>query len=272
MILGADSISVSYRGLGHKALDSVSAQVRSGEMVAVAGPNGSGKSTLFAALMGFIAPVSGSVTFEGSPVARWSRRRLAGMIGAMPQREETAFPLSVRDAVMLGRWSRLAPLARAGQGDHKAVDRALERVRLTGLADRSTDTLSGGEWQRVRVARALASEPGLLLLDEPGTALDLAHEMSLFELLTDLVRDGLGVMVITHHLNVAARHADRILLLDRGRLAAEGPPAMVINAELLSGVFGWPVTVGRSGDGAPHLIPLRRDETSLPDHKNGVEN
>jgi iron complex transport system ATP-binding protein len=165
----------------------------------------------------------------------------------------------VRDAVMLGRWARLGPLAPVGAGDRAAVAAALSRTRLQLLEHRSTDTLSGGEWQRVRLARALAGEPRFLLLDEPGTALDLAHEMAMLELLRDLVSDGIGVLAITHHLNAAVQYADRVLLLDRGEVAAIGTPAEVLTAEMVSRVFDWPVAVNRLANGAPHLVPLRKN-------------
>jgi iron complex transport system ATP-binding protein len=133
-------------------------------------------------------------------------------------------------------------------------------TRLLGFADRSIETLSGGEWQRVRLARALAAEPELLLLDEPGTALDLAHEMALYELLASLVREGLGVLAITHHLNAALRYADRVILLDQGRVAADGPPATALTAARLSQVFQWPIAVDTLGDGSLHIVPLRRTD------------
>ena len=180
--------------------------------------------------------------------------------GALPQREDAALPLRVREAVLLGRWARLGPVASPREADHRAVAEAMLRCHLTDLAERGVDTLSGGEWQRVRLARALASEPRLLLLDEPSAALDLAHEMALFELLRHLVADGLGVLVITHHLNLAARVADRVVLLDRGRVAADGPPAQVLQQDVLSRVFAWPVAVTTWCDGAPQVVPLTRTE------------
>jgi iron complex transport system ATP-binding protein len=183
---------------------------------------------------------------------------LARLVGALPQREEPTFPQQVRDAVMLGRWAHLGPLAPVRAADRSAVEAALARTRLEALAVRSTDTLSGGEWQRVRLARALAGEPRFLLLDEPATALDLAHEMALLELLRELVSEGIGVLAITHHLNAAVQYADRVLLLDRGEVAAIGTPAEVLTAAMVSRVFDWPVMVQHLASGAPHLVPMRR--------------
>jgi iron complex transport system ATP-binding protein len=256
--LAAREIAVRYPRGDRLALDGASCTVSSGEFVVVAGPNGSGKTTLFRALLGLQGVAAGVVEADGRPVASWVRDALARRVAGLPQREEPAFPLRVHEAVSLGRWARLGPIARLGADDCRAVTHALTAAALEELVNRSTDTLSGGEWQRVRVARALAAEPEILLLDEPGTALDLAHEMALYELLGRLVAGGLGVLAITHHLNAALRYADRVVLLDRGRIVADGPPREVLSAELLSRVFRWPVSLEQLDDGAPHLVPRRR--------------
>lgn len=265
MILAARALSVHYPGAARPALDRVDAQVGGGELVAVAGPNGSGKSSLLRGLLGLAPGATGTVTLDGRPLTEWPRRTIAEAVGALPQREDAALPLRVREAVLLGRWARLGPVAPPREADHRAVAEAMARCRITELADRGVDTLSGGEWQRVRLARALAGEPRLLLLDEPGAALDLAHEMALFELLRHLVAEGLGILVITHHLNLAARFADRVLLLDRGRVAGDGPPAQVLQQDVLTRVFAWPVAVTTWCDGAPQVVPLTRAEADASD-------
>jgi iron complex transport system ATP-binding protein len=268
MRLEATAVSVTFHGAGSSrtrvmvpALAGVSLGVASGELVAIVGPNGSGKTTLLRTMLGLEHPQDGRVALDGRNLASYSRRQLAESIGALPQREEPAFPLTVRETLLLGRWSRLGPVAPVGPDDERAMSEALARCDVTGFENRSIDTLSGGEWQRVRLARALAATPQLLLLDEPTAALDIGHEMALFELLRRLVRDGLGVLVVTHQLNLAAQFADRLLLLDRGREVANGAPADVLDADRLAQVFEWPVSVLSSADGTPHVIPLRR---SLP--------
>jgi iron complex transport system ATP-binding protein len=262
MILRAEQLAVQYPGASERALTDLSLQLHPGEVVAVVGPNGSGKSTLLRALLGLLTPVHGSVHLDGRPMVHWSRRDLADAVGALPQREEPAFPLTVEETVLLGRWSRLGPVAPVGATDRAALHAALRRCDVEHLAHRRIETLSGGEWQRVRMARALASTPKLLLLDEPTAALDVGHEMELFELLRRLVADGLGVLVISHQLNLAARFADRLLLLDRGRTIAEGTPREVLREDVVSTVFGWPVAVTTWCDGAPQVIPLRRTEAA----------
>jgi iron complex transport system ATP-binding protein len=248
---------VRYRGADRPALHEVTMHLEAGELLVVAGPNGSGKSTLFRALLGMTELSAGQALLQGRPVGTWKRAALSQLVGAVPQREEPVFPQQVFDAVMLGRWAVLGPLAPVATADRLAVEHAMSRTGLEPLAHRFTDTLSGGEWQRVRLARALAGEPRMLLLDEPATALDIAHEMAILELLRGLANDGIGVLAITHHLNAAAQYADRVLLLDDGAVAAEGTPATVLTSDTVSRVFGWPVGLHRLPDGSPHLIPLR---------------
>lgn len=262
MKLEATGLRVTYRGAKQPALDEVSFTVSAGEFVAVAGPNGSGKTTLLRALLGLVPATAGQVILDGRPLDSWSRRALAETIGALPQREEPAFPLTIEEAVLMGRWSRLGPVAAAGPADRAAIADALARCDLAGFERRGIDTLSGGEWQRARLARALVASPRLLLLDEPTAALDMGHEMELFELLRSLVRDGLGVLVITHDLNLAARYAGRMVLMHHGRVVASGTPSEVLREELLSETFGWPVAVTRWPDGAPQVLPLRQDDVT----------
>ena len=260
MRLAASSVTVQYPGAAVPALDEVSFGVSGGELVAVVGPNGSGKTTLLRTLLGLTRPQSGVVRLDDRDIGTWTRRALAGVIGALPQREEPAFPLTVREVVLMGRWARLGPTAAITADDEAAIAGALARCDVTGFEDRGIETLSGGEWQRVRVARALTAMPRLLLLDEPTAALDIGHEMALFALLRQLVGDGLGVLVITHHLNLAARYADRLVLLDRGRVVADGPPNAVLRANLVSAVFEWPVAVVPWSDGTSQVVPLKRNE------------
>lgn len=257
MILEARSVAVRYRPKAPLALDGVNCQVAGSELVAVVGPNGSGKTTLVRVLLGLLPLERGTALVDGRAVGSWSRAALARLVGVVGQQEESVFRLTVAETVMLGRYARLGPLAAPGAADRAAVEASLRRCDIVELADRPIDSLSGGEWKRVRVARALAQEPRALVLDEPTASLDIRHEMELFELMRQLVDGGLAGLVITHHLNLAARFADRIVLLDRGVVVAEGTPAEVMNRDTLSRVFEWPVTVAPLSDGSPQVIPLR---------------
>ena len=262
MILEARDVAVRYRAVARPALDGASCGVRPAELVAVVGPNGSGKTTLVRALTGMVPLAGGVVLAEGRSVSQWDRGAFARLVGVVPQREEIVFPLTVAETVMLGRYARLGPLAAPAAADRDAVRSAMERCDVAALAARSIDSLSGGEWQRVRVARALAQEPRALVLDEPTASLDVRHEMELFELIRQLVEGGLAGLVITHHLNLAARYADRIVLLDEGVVVASGSPREVLTRERLSQVFAWPVAVTSWCDGSPQVVPLRPREAA----------
>jgi iron complex transport system ATP-binding protein len=259
MSLEARDLAVRYGNAG-LALDGVSCGVSGGRFLAVVGPNGSGKTTLVRALSGLVRLERGEVRVEGTPVLQWTRRALARVLAVVPQGEDIVFPLRVEETVMLGRYARLGPFAAPGAADRAAVGDALARCDVAAFAGRTIDSLSGGEWQRVRLARALAQEPRILVLDEPTTSLDVRHEMELFELVRRLVDGGLAGLVITHHINLAARFADRMILLSAGRVAAEGSPTEVLRRETLREVFEWPVAVTTWCDGSPQVVPLRPHE------------
>jgi iron complex transport system ATP-binding protein len=268
MILEASGLVVRYPGAVEDALAGVSFRLGAGEIVALVGPNGGGKSTLLRALLGAQAVQAGAVRLLDRDVAGWSRAEVAQHVGVVVQQEAPAPGLRVSDAVLFGRYARLSPLAAPRAADHAAVGRALERADVTHLRDRYVTQLSGGEWQRVRLARALAQEPRALVLDEPTSALDVRHEMELFELVAALRGEGLGCLVITHRLNLAARYADRLVLLHRGAVVADGAPTSVLTRERLSAVFEWPVAVTSWCDGSPQVVPLRPGEaqqSALPD-------
>ncbi len=248
------------------ALDGVSFRVDPGTLYAVIGPNGSGKTTLLKLLLGALRPGGGEVLYAGRRVSDWSRRRMAQRVGVVPQGEELAFPLTVRELVAMGRYPHLGMLGRPGREDREAIDEALERCDVADLADRPIAKLSGGERQLALIARALAQQPGTLVLDEPTVSLDIRHEMAIFELLAELSRrDGVTVVLVTHHLNLAARYAQRLLLLDGGRAAAEGPPDRVLVRETIERAYGWSVVLGTHPGpgrdaGAPQVIPLAGEE------------
>jgi iron complex transport system ATP-binding protein len=231
-----------------------------GQLVGLVGPNGSGKSTLVRLLLGALRPTGGTVAAFGRPAHTWRPRDLARRVAVVAQREEPVFPLRVRDAVSLGRYPHVGPVRPMGPADHAAVDAALARADATHLADRWTTALSGGEWQRVRLARALAQEPEVLVLDEPTANLDLRHEMEAFELVADLVRrEGRTGLLASHHVNLVARFVDRVVVLDRGTPIADGPPREVLTRDTLERLFGWPVEVVE-WRGAPQVVPLRTGE------------
>lgn len=241
------------------SLDGASVAVSPGECVALAGPNGAGKTTALRALLGLVRLERGSAAVAGRPVAAWPREELARTVGVVVQREEPVFPVTVDGAVAMGRYPHLGRWRSFARADQEAVDRAMELADVAALRERWVSTLSGGEWQRVRVARALAQEPRALVLDEPTASLDLRHEMELFELVAALVEERrLGALIVSHHLNLAARFAHRLVLLHQGRVVAAGAPGDVLETGRREGVFGWPVAVQRLPDGTVQLYPERR--------------
>ena len=252
--------TLTHPGASRRALDGVSFRVEPGTLFAILGPNGSGKSTLTRAILGASHLDSGEVLLDDRPLSDWKRRELATRVGAVAQSEPLPFPMTVGELVGMGRYAHLGPLEAPSSKDREAVEAALERCDVLDLSDRLVQTLSGGELQRVRIARALAQQPEALILDEPTASLDLSHEMEIMELLRDVVSAGRTVLMTTHHLDLAGRYSDRMLLLDEGRVAAEGTPAEVLNARDLERVFGWPVTVTEDPvTGTPRVTPLARE-------------
>lgn len=264
-VFAARDLGFRYPGAARDTLRDVTMEVPAGALYAVLGPNSAGKSTLLRLLLGLEPPERGEVLYRGQPTAGWGRRAIAREVGVVPQSEEIAFPMTVRELVSMGRYPHLGPWRREGPEDRRAVDAALARCDVADLASRPLSTLSGGERQRARVARALAQEPSTLVLDEPTASLDIRHEMAIFRLLRALADDGTTVLVVTHNLNLAARFADHLLLLGAGQPAASGPPGAVLRPDIVGQVYGWPVDVhplaGAGADaGAPQIVP-RTDST-----------
>jgi iron complex transport system ATP-binding protein len=272
-MLEARDVTVQYPRQAAPAVSGLTLSVTPRRLVAVVGPNGSGKTTVLRALVGAVPVASGEVRLEGKPVGAWPGPLRARRIAAVAQREEYPFAWKVREVVEFGRYPWLSATAPLGQRDRSIVEQAMARADVVALQDRRIDTLSGGEWQRVRIARALAQEPAILLLDEPTASLDLGHEMEVFELTRELVDGGLAGLVVTHHLNLAARFADWMILLDRGRPVAAGSPREVLQADRLCVVFGWPIEVVVGPDGVPQVTAARRSGTggsgSLPSTSPG---
>ncbi len=267
-------LNVTYAGATRRALDGVDIDVPSGAFHAVLGPNGSGKSTLMRALLGVQPLESGSVQLGDRALGAWSRRDLARHVAAVAQSEAMPFPMTVRQLVSMGRYAHLGALQQERPEDLDAVHDALERCDATGLSDRAVQTLSGGELQRVRVARALAQQPHALVLDEPTASLDVGHEMGVLELLRGAAECGITVLWITHHLDLAARYAERILLLREGRVGAVGTPDEVMTADNLSEVYGWPIAVSRDpATGTPRVTALESDRARSgdPRHDSGPD-
>ena len=217
--------------------------LRAGECAALLGPNGSGKTTLLRALSGVLAPWSGEVRLADRPLASLRPRERARRVAVVPQRGPCPEDLTAREMVLLGRYAHLSPWGWYRPGDHRAADCALAATDTTGLAHRRLHELSGGELQRVLLARALAQESPLLLLDELAAGLDLARMTGLFDLLERRRAAGACVLMAVHDCNLAALYATRLLGLREGRLTFDGPVRQVFTEENLSALYQTPVTV-----------------------------
>ena len=231
----------------------VSFSVAPGELVALCGPNGAGKSTLLRLVLGLHMPSAGSVKLGGTPLSALSRRDIARRAALLPQDAPAEVPLTVREAVALGRLSHLARFQPESAADADAVTRALVATDTVAMAERPLVELSGGERHRVHLARALAQEAPLLLLDEPIAGLDLAHQLQALDLLRATVNSGRAAVVALHDLSLAGRRCDRVLLLAGGGLRADAPPAQVLTAELIARFFGVRADVRLDADGRPHV-------------------
>ena len=256
-------VSVRYPGAAADAVHDVTFAAAAGAITAVVGPNGSGKSTLVRALLRRVPLRTGHIAVGGRDVAAMSQRELARAVAVVVQREEPAFPIRAREYIALGRtpWSSTWSDAGDARGP-AALNEAIATADVSTLLDRHTDELSGGEWQRIRLARAIAQESAAVVLDEPTTFLDIAHEMGAFELLAELAHRGRAVLAVSHQLNLVSRFAHHIVLLNRGTIAAAGTPDEVMRASVLESVYEWPLVVSRDpAIGAPTLVPLRRRTT-----------
>ena len=242
---------------GREVVREVTAEIETGDWVALIGPNGAGKTSLLRAVAGLL-PCDGSVSLEGASLAELGRRERAQRLALVPQEPRTPPWLTVAEYVLMGRTPYLRPLAREGDADHDAAARALSRLDLDELAERTLGTLSGGERQRVVVARALAQEASIVLLDEPTASLDIGHQQQALDLL-DALREteGLTLVAAMHDLTLAAQYADRVLLLDQGRVVADGAPADVLTEEALAQHYGARVRVVTLDDGVA-VLPARR--------------
>jgi iron complex transport system ATP-binding protein len=234
-----------YEGADRPAVDGVSLSVRPGQLTALLGPNGAGKSTLLRVGAGLLAPESGRVSIAGQDAHGMDRRRAARLVALVPQSEPVASGFRVREVVAMGRAPHQDGWMRERAEDRAAVDEAMARCDLASVAARPVETLSGGEQRRVSVARALATRPRVLLLDEPAAFLDVRHRLELYDLLSDVVvRDGMGCVVAMHDLDSAARVAHHVVLMRDGRVVAAGPPDEVMTPQTLRATFDAEVDVG----------------------------
>jgi iron complex transport system ATP-binding protein len=257
--LALEGVRATLRG--REVLCGVSLELRSGEVLALAGANGAGKTTLLRTASGLLRPDAGRVLLAGRPLAELDRRELARQIAVVPQEAPFAFPFRAGEAVLMGRSPHLPRLGFEGPRDLAIARAALAQVGIEALADRSILELSGGERQLVLLARALAQQPRVLLLDEPTAHLDLRHRLQVLELVRELAAAGRSALVVSHDLSLAAGSCDRIALLAAGRILAVGPPAEVLDSTSVHEAFGIDADVVAGPDGTPLILPRRSSPT-----------
>lgn len=241
-------------------------RIKHGRITALVGPNGSGKSTVLKGLARLLEPAGGAVYLNGQAITQLSRRQLAHHISILPQQTEAPPALTVRDLIAHGRFPHRRSLGFSDAHDHEMIEWAITTTHLTEIADRPLTTLSGGQRQRAWIAMALAQDAPLLLLDEPTTFLDVAHQLEVLELLDRLNREqDRTIVMVLHELNHAARYAHHLIVMQAGRIATEGPPADVICPEVLRQVFGIEADIFPCPRrGVPVCVPHTRC-TSAPD-------
>lgn len=251
MILSVDGIEFGYGN--EPILRDIRFQVGTGEFLAILGNNGAGKSTLLKCLNRVLKPQRGTVMLDEGDVAGLSRVQLARRLGYVPQKTEATTRMTVFDAVLLGRKPHIG--WDAGKRDFKIVERVLGQLGLDDLAMRFLDELSGGELQKTAIARALAQEPSMLLLDEPTSSLDLRNQLEVLGMIKRVAADtGVAVVAVMHDINLALRYADRFLFLSSGRVHSCGGPE-VITSDNIASVYGVAVSVTQMND-LPHVVPL----------------
>lgn len=250
---------VTVRFAAMTALDGVTFHVEPGGFVGLIGPNGAGKTTLLRAIAGVLPPAAGGVVIEGRAVAALPVRERARLVASVPQVEGPPHGFTVQEAVLMGRTPHLRRLGPVGPSDHERAAAAMRRTRIDHMRERLVETLSGGERQRMLIARALAQDARILLLDEPTAHLDIAVQLEIMDLLDELNRAGPTLLAALHDLNLAAMYCRDLILLEQGRIAAMGPPAQVLTAEMLQRVYGAAVLVRpHPTTGRPHVTVVGR--------------
>jgi iron complex transport system ATP-binding protein len=262
--LAAEALTLAY---GERTvIEGLDLTVAAGRITAIVGANACGKSTLLRSMSRLLSPRAGQVLLDGRAVHRMPAKELARTLGLLPQSPIAPEGITVADLVGRGRHPHQRAFSRWSRADDAAVATAVEATQTTTLADRAVDELSGGQRQRVWIAMALAQQTDLLLLDEPTTFLDVAHQVEVLDLLTDLNRTrGTTIVMVLHDLNLAARYADHLVALASGRVHAAGTPAEVLTEENVRAVFGLDSQViPDPTSGKPLMLPIGRHHMTTP--------
>jgi len=239
-----DTLNISLTFRDKSILEDVSIEVATGEFFVIIGPNGAGKTSLLKIISGLQKAQQGSVHIKGKNISGYTRRNLSKILAIVPQHVEMGFPFTVADTVIMGRTPHLGILGMEGKKDFLIAEEAMEFTEVSHLADRKLFQLSGGELQRVIIARAICQQPEIILLDEPTTALDPAHQLKIMDLMERFRRQyNTTIIMVSHDLNLASMYGDRLLLLKEGRVIKTGDPKEVLNKSLLEESYGCQMMV-----------------------------
>lgn len=253
MSLTVECVTAGYDGKA--VVSGISVALESGETICLLGANGSGKTTLFKTILGLLPPLAGRISVNGEDIARWPRTRLARTFGYVPQAHTPPFAFCVRDVVLMARVVYHGAFSPPGRQDQAVVDEALERMNLSMLAGERYTELSGGERQLVLIARALAQQAPILLLDEPTSNLDFGNQMRVLHRVRELASEGFSILLTTHVPDYAFLCASHVALLKRGSLLALGSPAETLTQPLLEQAYGTPLRIADAGEGMRVVVP-----------------
>ncbi len=258
MILKVGNIHFSYES--DETLKNVSFEVHQGEILSIIGPNGAGKSTLLKCVNQLLKPSTGSVFLDNDDLLSMKQKEVARKIGFVPQNSLNKFPLSVFDTVLMGRFPHVRRFESEGRRDFEIAHKAMHACDIEHLSDRLTTEISGGEYQKTIIARALAQEPKVLLLDEPTLHLDIGHQLELLELLKALTgKKELITVMVSHDLNLAMRYSDKILIIKDGKIFNAGIPREVLTVDALRDVYGIKAEISLVGEsGRTCIIPISK--------------
>lgn len=266
--LCASNIHHAYRS--RKVLHGANLQLAPGQVVSLLGANGAGKSTLLRIVLGLLRPQSGEVRLGDRALSDYPRRELARHLAYVPQVHATPFPYSVRQVVLMGRLPATGMFGAAGREDQRIAEQAMVRLGITALAERPYTEISGGERQLALIARALTQGSRLLILDEPASGLDYGNQIALLELLRRLADDGYGILKTTHHPDHVLASSDRVAILKDGAIIADGKPAEVMSASLLSELYGVAIAPARLADGRTVILPVAPPRRPVPETSDSL--
>lgn len=251
--LAAERLAFGYRG--HPVGSGVDLAIASGEIVCLLGPNGCGKTTLFKTLLGLLPAQGGRVLLDGVPIRRMARADIARRVAYVPQAHDAVFPFTVHDMVLMGRTAHRRMFAVPGDADRRRAGEALAQLGIADLAARDYTRISGGQRQLVLVARALAQDASMVIMDEPTASLDFGNQAQVLERVVQLADSGLGIIISTHDPDHAFAFASRVLVLHEGAVIADGPPVDILTSERLELIYGVGVEIERLENGRRVCVP-----------------